>query len=108
MQELESCEIQAMLVHTFDDADHIGSLSAHFERSFVNEYSLFDPIIEDLMLLCSHRKDSIESKSILFRARTNLIRFELDCLEVFIESNHDLPAFTLFNRVYWTKPNALQ
>ena len=59
------------------------------------------------MLLRSHRKDSIESKTILFWTRTNLIRFELYCLEIFIESNHDVPALTLFNRVYRTKPKKL-
>jgi len=77
------------------------------DRSFMKRHSLLDPVIEDFMLLRSHRKDSIKSKTILFRARTNLIRFELYCLEILIESNYDVPPFTLFNRVYRTKPNKL-
>jgi hypothetical protein len=61
---------------------------------------LLDPIIKDFMLLCSHRKDSIERETILLRSRDGRGRAQLHSLEVLIKAYAYFPALACFDCVW--------
>lgn len=59
--------------------------------------SLFDAVVEDLLLLRPHGKDPVEIESILLWTRPGRCRSQLAGCEVVIEGNDILAAFALFD-----------
>lgn len=68
-------------------------------------HSLFDSVIEHLMLVGPWRKYTVERESVPLRPCHQLRRAHMNSLEVLIELDDDISSFPLLYRVRRTKPS---
>ena len=61
-------------------------------------------VVEDLVLLSTHREHPIKGKTILFWASRELGRFEFDHTKRVVKRDDDLASFALLHRVLRSKP----
>lgn len=66
--------------------------------------SPFHAIVEDLVLLSTHREHPIKGKTILFRAGCELGRLEFDHTKGVVKRDDDLASFAQLYRVLRPKP----
>ena len=70
--------------------------------------SLLDSVVENLLLLRPWGEHSVKCETILLRPRGLRSRTKVNCSEVIIEGNYDLPALPLFDGVRRTETTVLQ
>ena len=70
--------------------------------------SLLDSVVKNLLLLRPWGEHSVKCETILLRPRGLRSRTKVNCSEVIIEGDHDLPALPLFDGVRRTETTVLR